>query len=148
MEEFQYDPQHRRHVEGWNIICYDGEDKIGLTADEYQEIGIDFLFNEAYPEAEKSFKRGIALGSYRCVAYLGNLYERQHRLDEAYQCYLEAAMANDQYGVELLSEMYRKGVYVKKDKKRAEELIRNSGHESLIHNWEYMESHSEVADNE
>ena len=22
MEEFQYDPQHRREVEGWNIICF------------------------------------------------------------------------------------------------------------------------------
>ena len=148
MEIFQYDPQHRRDVEGWNIICFDGEDKIGLEAHEWEGIGCDFLYNEMYVEAEKSFKRGIALGSYRCVAYLGEVYQKQHRLEEAYRCYLEAAMANDKYGVELLSEMYRKGIYVRKDKIRAEELIRNSGHESLIHNWECMETRKEDADDE
>lgn len=43
--EFQYDPQHRRHVEGWNIICLNGEDKIGLTAEEYNELARDFISN-------------------------------------------------------------------------------------------------------
>ena len=148
MEEFQYDPQHRREVEGWNIICFDGEDKIGLDANEWNNIGCDFLFNEMYVAAEKSFKRGIALGSYRCMAYLGVVYQKQNRLGEAYTCFLESAMANDQYGVELLSEMYRKGIYVRKDKKRAEELIRNSGYEALIHNWEYMEKSMKDAENE
>ena len=87
VEEFQYDPQHRRDVEGWNIIFFDGVDKIGLDADEWTKIGCDFLFNEMYVEAEKSFKRGIALGSYRCVAYLGVVYQKQNRLGDAYTCF-------------------------------------------------------------
>ena len=57
MEVFQYDPQHRRDVEGWNIICFDGEDKIGLTAQEWDNIGMDFLLNGMYDKAEKSYKK-------------------------------------------------------------------------------------------
>lgn len=136
MEVFQYDSQHRRDVEGWNIICFDGEDKIGLTADEWDEIARDFLFNEMYAEAEKSYKRGMALGSYRSMAGLGSLYEKQNRLEEAYQCYLEAAMGKDRYALELLSEMYRKGIYVRKDETRAEELINLTDDKTLIQLWE------------
>ena len=136
MEVFQYDPQHRRDVEGWNIICFDGEDKIGLTAHEWDEIAMDFLFNEMYAEAEKSYKRGIALGSYRSMAGLGSLYEKQNRLEEAYQCYLEAAMGKDRYALELLSEMYRKGIYVRKDETQAEELINLTDDKTLIQLWE------------
>ena len=64
-----------------------------MTAQEWNDIAMDFIFNEMYDEAEKSYKRGIALGSYRSMAWLGSLYEKLNRLEEAYQCYLEAAMA-------------------------------------------------------
>ena len=143
MEIFQYDPQKRRHVEGWNIICFDGEDKIGLTADEWNEIGQDFLFNGMYDEAEKSYKKGITLGSYRSMAELGSLYEKLNRLEEAYQCYLEAAMAKDRYALQLLSDMYRNGVYVRKDVRRAEELINLTDDRELIRLWEIAHKHSE-----
>ena len=46
-----------------------------------------------------------------------SLYEKLNRLEEAYQCYLEAAMAKDRYALQQLSEMYRKGIYVPEDKK-------------------------------
>lgn len=143
MEIFQYDPQHRRHVEGWNIICFDGEDKIGLTAQEWDDIGMDFLFNEMYNEAEKSYKRGIALGSFRSMAWLGNLYEKLGRLEEAYQCYLEAAMAKDRYALQQLSDMYRKGIYVPEDKKRAEDLIKFTEDKELLRYWELQHNQTE-----
>lgn len=143
MEVFQYDPQHRRDVEGWNIICFDGEDKIGLTAQEWNDIAMDFIFNEMYDEAEKSYKRGIALGSYRSMAWLGSLYEKLNRLEEAYQCYLEAAMAKDRYALQQLSEMYRRGVYVPEDKKRAEDLIRFSEDKELFRRWKLQHNQAE-----
>lgn len=143
MEVFQYDPQHRRDVEGWNIICFDGEDKIGLTAQEWDDIGMDFLLNGMYDKAEKSYKRGIALGSYRSMAWLGNLYEKLNRLDEAYQCYLEAAMAKDRFALQQLSEMYWKGIYVTEDKKRAEELIRLIEEKELLRCWKDQHNKAE-----
>lgn len=70
------------------------------------------------------------------MAGLGSLYEKQNRLEEAYQCYLEAAMGKDRYALELLSEMYRKGIYVRKDETRAEELINLTDDKTLIQLWE------------
>jgi len=139
VEVFQYDPKHRRHIEGWNIICFDGEDRIGLTAREWNEIAEDFLCNGMYAEAEKSYKRGIALGSQRSMAGLGSLYEKMNRLEKAYQCYLEAAMGKDRYALQLLSEMYRKGVYVRKDESRAEELINLTDDKELIKLWKIQQ---------
>ena len=85
--EFQYDPQHRRHVEGWNIICHKCEDKIGLMADEYNELVWDFLNNSMFAEAEECCNRGIRLGSARSIALLGLLREKQGKQEEAYQLY-------------------------------------------------------------
>ena len=120
--EFQYDPQHRRHVEGWNIICHKCEDKIGLTADEYNELVWDFLNNSMFAEAEECCNRGIRLGSARSIALLGLLREKQGKQEEAYQLYLEAALDGDRAGIRSLSELYKKGTYVERDPERAEML--------------------------
>lgn len=56
MEVSQYDPKHRRHIEGWNIICFDGEDRIGLTAREWNEIAADFFLTECTPKRRKAIK--------------------------------------------------------------------------------------------
>ena len=120
--EFQYDPQRRRHTEGWNIIIYDGEDKIGLTADEYNEIAFDFEMNSMNDMAIRSYKRGIALGSQRSMALLGALYFSMKRWEEAYTCLLEASLAEDAVALEYLAKMYRGGIYVRQDDARAETL--------------------------
>ena len=114
-----------------------------MTAQEWNDIAMDFIFNEMYDEAEKSYKRGIALGSYRSMAWLGSLYEKLNRLEEAYQCYLEAAMAKDRYALQQLSEMYRRGVYVPEDKKRAEDLIRFSEDKELFRRWKLQHNQAE-----
>lgn len=120
--EFQYDPQHRRLVEGWNIICLKGEDKIGLTADEYNELAGDFINNTMFVEAEECCNRGIRLGSVRSIALLGLIREKQGKPEEAYQLYLEAALAGDRAGIRSLSDLYKKGAYVERDPERAEML--------------------------
>ena len=120
--EFQYNPKHRREVEGWNIIYFDGEDKIGLSSDEYDSIGEDFEMNGMIEYAVRSFERGIALRSPRSMALLGRLYERQGNMEEAYIWYLEAAMGEDDVALRYLSDMYREGNYVRKDEVRAKAL--------------------------
>lgn len=77
------------------------------------------------------------------MAWLGNLYEKLGRLEEAYQCYLEAAMAKDRYALQQLSEMYRKGEYVPEDKKRAEDLIRFTEDKELLRYWELQHNQTE-----
>lgn len=120
--EFQYDPQHRRHVEGWNIICLNGEDKIGLTAEEYNELARDFISNEMYSQAEECCQRGIRMGSIRSVALLGTVCEKWGQMEEAYRWYLEAALEGDRAGIYALHDLYRKGIYVELDPERAEQL--------------------------
>ena len=120
--EFQYDPQHRRLVEGWNIICLKGEDRIGLTADEYNELAGDFINNTMFAEAEECCNRGIRLGSVRSIALLGLIREKQGKTEEAYQLYLEAALAGDRAGIRSLSDLYKSGAYVEQDPERAEML--------------------------
>ena len=119
---FQYDPQRRRHVEGWNIICLHGEDKIGLTAEEYNDLAYDFLLQGMLPQAEECCRRGIDAGSIRSISLLGMVYQKQNKLEEAYQLYLEAALAGDRGGIRSLSDMYKKGLLVNLDSTRAEKL--------------------------
>ncbi len=122
--EFQYDPQRRRHVEGWNIIIYDGEDKIGLTEDEYDRIAFDFIMNGMINEAKRCYIRSIAQGSVRAMSELGKLYEKEGNLAEAYKWYLEASLADDVKGLKNLSRLYEKGIYVEQSFSRAEKLLR------------------------
>lgn len=122
--EFQYDPQHRRHVEGWCMICYDGEDKIGLTESEYEEIALDFIFNGMIKEAKKCYERSMAQGSVRAMANYGELFEREGNLEEAYKWYLEASLADDIIGLKNLSRLYKEGIYVEQDYARAKEIAR------------------------
>ena len=63
--------------------------------------------------------------------------------EEAYQCYLEAAMGKDRCGLQYLSEMYWNGVYVSKDIKRAEELINMTGDLELVRYWKIEHKLSE-----
>ena len=120
--EFQYDPKHRRHVEGWNIIYFDGEDRIGLTAEEYLYVGMDFSGNDMTKQAIKSFEKAISMGYVPAMTRLAKEYEYMGKMEDAYRWYLEAALADDTEAMWRLSYMYKNGIYVRKDKKRAGEL--------------------------
>ena len=50
------------------------------------------------------------------------VYQKQNKLEEAYQLYLEAALAGDRGGIRSLSDMYKKGLLVNLDSTRAEKL--------------------------
>ena len=121
--EFQYDPQYRRHVEGWNIIIYDGEDKIGLTEAEYDQIAFDFICNGMIKEAKRCYKRSIDQGSVRAMSEIGQLYEKEGNIVEAYKWYLEASLADDVKGLKNLSRFYEEGIYVRQDFSRAEKIL-------------------------
>ena len=120
---FQYTVHEDRHVEGWNIICYNGEDRIGLSSREYLFIAFDFLRNGMIPQAESALNRAIALGSVRAMVHLGEVYAMKGDPERAYQCYLEAALANeDLLALHHLAIMYKNGVHVRQDDDRAEQL--------------------------
>jgi len=120
--EFQFDPQKRRHVEGWNIICFDAEDRIGLTADEYERIAFDFLMNDMVKEAIKSYERAVSLGSTKAAAFLGEIYEKEGDVEEGYRWYLEGSLAENAIALRKLAKLYETGTYVRLDVARAEKL--------------------------
>lgn len=119
---FRFDPQHRRHVEGWNIVYYDVEDGIGLTADEYIEVGMDFQVSGMNAQAIRAYQRAIDLGSKEAMTSLGILYEILKRYEEAYQCFLEAALYNETGGLHHLARFYRDGIYVAEDKEKSQKI--------------------------
>ncbi len=119
---FKFDPQHRRHVEGWNIVYYDAEDGIGLTADEYIEVGFDFQINDMYEQAIRAYQRAIDLGSKKAMTSLGLLYEILERYEEAYRCFLEAALYDEYGAVRHLARFYKDGIYVDENEKKSQQL--------------------------
>lgn len=120
---FQFDRQQkRRSVEGWNCVCNGVEDRINLDAHEYNSIGYSFLINDMYDEAIESFKRSISLGSIESMRDLGTVYEKKGNLEDAYFWFLEASLSDDPLAINDLGRMYKKGIYVPKNNKRASQL--------------------------
>ena len=121
--EFQFDcEKKRRLVEGWNCIVYEAEDKINLSASEYEQIAFDFESNSMIFQAEKAYKRAIKLGSKKSRYLLAKLLEMRGQSEAAYEWYLEAALGNYKVAIKRLAEMYRQGTNIRKDIHRAEEL--------------------------
>ena len=120
--EDKYDSRKKRYVEAWNTIYFDTEEPINLSCQEYDELGFDFTMNEMFDCAFRTYHRGIEAGHKELILILGALYEQTGNLEYAYRCYLEAALINNQNGLKNLSRMYKKGIYVQKDEKKAKKL--------------------------
>ncbi|MBM6809230.1 hypothetical protein [Faecalicoccus pleomorphus] len=120
--EDKYDSRKKRYVEAWNTIYFDTEEPINLSCQEYDELGFDFTMNEMFDCAFRTYHRGIEAGHKELIPILGALYEQTGNLEYAYRCYLEAALINNQNGLKNLSRMYKKGIYVQKDEKKAKKL--------------------------
>ena len=121
--KFQFDcEKKRRHVEGWNCVIYEAEDRIDLSADEYESIASDFESNFMIYEAEIAYKRAIKRGSIKSRYLLAKLLETHGQSEEAYQWYLEGALGGNVNAIKRLSEMYRQGTNIRKDIQRVEEL--------------------------
>ena len=121
--KFQFDKgKKRRHVEGYNCVSYGVDDQIDLSAKEYMEIGFDFYLDDMNEEAIESFLRSIGLGSVESMRHLGQVYERQNHLEKAYFWYLEGSLNEDPKALDELERLYKNGIYVPKNKKRAFQL--------------------------
>ena len=57
------------------------------------------------------------------MSEIGQLYEKEGNIVEAYKWYLEASLADDVKGLKNLSRFYEEGIYVRQDFSRAEIIL-------------------------
>ena len=85
------------------------------------------------PAAEKWYRRAQEGGATQVFYYLGTLYRHEEAFARACEIYAAGAAANDQRSIYWLGRMYRDGLGVAQDRRKARELFeRASNHGNLF----------------
>lgn len=71
---------------------------------------------------------------------LGRVYEQEHNYEKAYEHYNLSASLEESWASNKLGEWYRKGIYVKKDEKRAFEYYKQATNVpiNILNHWAYF----------
>ncbi|MBR2704387.1 MAG: sel1 repeat family protein [Clostridia bacterium] len=98
----------------------------------FNSFGIIYL-NGTIPHIKKNkqkaiemFEEAISLGNIYAYNNLGSIYEKDKDHEKAIECYTISAENGDSWANNQLGEFYRKGIFVKKDLKKAFEYYDKS----------------------
>ena len=114
-----------REVRIWQIAKGDRPDYIGITAEEWEYAGWQFMtgMGVAYKDPEiarRCYENAVRKGNHKAILYLAELSIKEGDADGYYRWILEAAMTGDvPKAYQILGQMYYEGGYVNRDYAKA-----------------------------
>ena len=114
-----------REVLIWQVVREERPDDIGITAEEWELAGWQFMtgMGVAYKEpkvARRCYENAAKKGNYKAMLYLAELSTKEGDEDGYYRWILEAAMTGEvPKAYQILGKMYYEGGYVNRDLAKA-----------------------------